>query len=407
MRPSAPRRAPPFLRNLTLLLSGRCTFSCDYCYQRVRSCAERLSWEDARAALDRLLASKARVRAVEFSGGEPLLAWDLLVRCVEHAEARNPRGRVLQLLLTTNGMLLAPERLAWLEEHGFFLRLSFDGPEAQARRCEGSFRRLDSLLDEMRRLHPPLFSRLRVHAAVLPSTVDALSESAAYFLAKGVREIYFYPVAGSGEPWPLQRLAELCSQTGEISALSVRRFEQTGDVPVLFLRAGAPEGPGCPDGEAFCGASRGDGFCVDPDGRAWSCPFFAASLAEPGAAAQEAVRAVDLGAVAGPRFASRLAALPARASAVRLLAGRERMRSGYRACAHCEFLPECGVCPAAESAEGDPGRVSDFACAFSMATLEARRTFAQRTAGAEREAQLRRLRRAAAALADALREAGQ
>jgi sulfatase maturation enzyme AslB (radical SAM superfamily) len=394
---------------VTLLLSGRCNLACAYCYQAARSCGDRLSWENARAALDQILASKARFRAVEFSGGEPLLEWNLLTGCAGYVESRRQKGRPIRFLLTTNGTLLTPEMLAWLEANRFSLRLSFDGPGAQGRRSAGSLERLDCLLEEIRGHHPSLFRRLRVHAAVLPSSVESLAESAAYFLRKGVPEVFFYPVAGGGEPWSMEGIAGLRAQAAKIVQMSAAHLAHCGTVPVLFLRAGAPGWPDCPKGAALCGASRGDGFCVDPDGRAWSCPFFAASLANPPEVAREAARVADLGEVADPRFSSRLAALPGRAASVGLISGRERKRSGYRACAGCEFLSQCAVCPAAaaaENPEGDPGRVSDFACAFSTATLEARRNFAARTAGAEAEAQFQRLRQAAAALAAVLRGAG-
>jgi hypothetical protein len=51
---------------------------------------------------------------------------------------------------------------------------------------------------------------------------------------------------------------------------------------------------------------------------------------------------------------------------------RTRMYSGIGRCGECEFLDECSICPAAICyAGGDPYRVPDHVCAFSVVMNEA------------------------------------
>ncbi len=58
--------------------------------------------------------------------------------------------------------------------------------------------------------------------------------------------------------------------------------------------------------------------------------------------------------------------------------GKERKRSRYSACAECEFLKQCSLCPMSlllRGEGGDPDRIPAFPCAFTRAALGSRRRF--------------------------------
>ncbi|MGA9750407.1 MAG: radical SAM protein [Acidobacteriota bacterium] len=369
-------------------MSGRCNLACSYCYQDRRSGPGRMPWPIARAALNFILERGRLPLTIAFSGGEPLLAEKLLVRCIEFVERNAPGNEAVHFVLTTNGTLLTPELLAFLATRNLSLQLSFDGvANAQGLRGAGTFTTLDGLLDRIRRDHPLFFrERLRVHATLQPSTISLFASSAGYFLRKKVPEVRFFPatgLAGAGGP---EEYALLRREAERVAEASLRHYERTGQVPVLFLRR--PEWPRAPeraDG-LICGAGWGKGLCVDAGGLAWSCPLFAGSLQSLSPLAGEASKILRLGDVRSAALAEQLASLDRRSISLRLLRGRREKYSFLGPCRECEFLDECTLCPAAVShspGNEDPDRVPDFVCAFARATGEARRVFQSRIGDAK------------------------
>ena len=74
------------LRSLTLVLTTACNLSCRYCYQDSRS-RKLMAEEILYAAVSKLLQSHRSSVLLCFSGGEPLLAFDLVRRAVARAES--------------------------------------------------------------------------------------------------------------------------------------------------------------------------------------------------------------------------------------------------------------------------------------------------------------------------------
>ena len=129
---------PPSLPKIGLQLvvvypTHACNLACRYCFER-KQCRSRQTPDDLMTdrtmcrALD--LVSRARSPRVSFFGGEPLLAWGKMRWGVERAEAVcKPRKTRPRLHVTTNGTLLDAERVRYLDEHGFTMIVSLDGPK--------------------------------------------------------------------------------------------------------------------------------------------------------------------------------------------------------------------------------------------------------------------------------------
>jgi uncharacterized protein len=114
--------------DVTLVLTHRCNLACRYCYAGEH---HRADMSDAvmERALDLLYMDGAAVAQLGFFGGEPLLAFDRLVRALAGARARAAAapGRELVVQLTTNGTRLGPRELAVLQAERARVTVSLDG----------------------------------------------------------------------------------------------------------------------------------------------------------------------------------------------------------------------------------------------------------------------------------------
>jgi sulfatase maturation enzyme AslB (radical SAM superfamily) len=361
-----------------------------------------MAWTTAKAALDFMLDHAPRPFSVEFSGGEPLLASDLLVHCVDYMESKRAKADSVSFGLVTNGTLLTCDLVDFLAARDIKLRLSFDGPiSAQNHRGEGTFDRLDGLLHETRARHPEWFqNRFRVHSVLHSETLGVWADTTRYFLAESVPEILFYPAIGRSEDCSADRLAVLEEQVQEIVDISARHWEMTDSVPVLHLRPTARDDSDPMDDGALCGAAEGAGLCVDTNGTAWSCPLFTGSSAAASPLRDEAAFVMKLGSVRSPDLPQRIAALPEKSAPLRLMTHRQDKYTSLGRCAECKFLPECFLCPAAISHQPgneDPDRIPDFFCAYMKAAIRARQAFQEQTGG-------RALKRQAVRINKALRD---
>lgn len=125
---------------LCLNVTEDCNFKCKYCLihgdQQIRpSNTDRyMSWEVAQKAIDHFLQSntKSTYKCISFYGGEPLLNFDLIRKCVEYTKDRN-----VGYAITTNASLLNGAIADYLAVHDFIVTVSLDGPQE----CHDRFRR--------------------------------------------------------------------------------------------------------------------------------------------------------------------------------------------------------------------------------------------------------------------------
>jgi sulfatase maturation enzyme AslB (radical SAM superfamily) len=366
--------------SLGLVVSADCNLRCSYCYQD-RKQPRQMSWATMAQALDLLTSSNGRRADVTFLGGEPLLGYPLIVRAVRRLGRRFPAKRRPDYVIATNGLLLTPRRLAFLERHRVNIQLSFDGvTPSQDLRSPGSFAILDRLLDRLSLRHRAYFRRrVMVAVTVTAPAIPHLAASFDYLLAKGVRDIAIGPAMGHPRLSKAQA-GELDRQFGRIFTQSRRHYQETGRVPLRLFRKSAPA-PRKPSRSALaCVAAIGRDLAVDVGGEVYSCALLIRScqtVARPALARRLA--AMSLGPVTDLQgLVQRRAQLPAAAMAAGIFGPQSRKRSSLARCATCRYAASCFVCPIAcaknpESA--DAGRIPEFQCAFNRIALEYRRRF--------------------------------
>ncbi len=367
------------VNRLSLALTNRCTLRCAYCFQNILN-EPRMLWDAIRAAIDLAARQPARTDII-FSGGEPLLEFQLLREAVEYAEAQRAPEKRVRYWLSTNGLLLSSEVADFLQAHQIIVQLSFDGiAAAQDYRGPQTFEILDRLLESLRTEHPDLFQHwLRIAMTVIPPTVRYMADSVAYFLRKGVRELSIAPCITHYPGWQVADIAELDAQIATISDMSRRHLDRTGEVPVKILHKEDGEMLDGHREHRLCGGLRGSSLAVDADGQVYGCPFFAKSCRK----LQEVplmsnLKALRMGDIRDPCFADR------RAAAVQTGRGflpsdwETRCYSSYGKCRDCAHRSRCFVCPVSvwsKPNDTDPFRVPDFICAFNRVVLKYRERF--------------------------------
>jgi len=133
------------INQLTLEVTQNCNLKCRYCifsggYSSFRShCTSFMPWEIAKQAIDyffQLVMSETRTRKYgniyfTFYGGEPLLNFPLIKRCVEYINKSKPYELKEKIIysMTTNGTLLSEEIIDYLINQEFNLSISLDGPK--------------------------------------------------------------------------------------------------------------------------------------------------------------------------------------------------------------------------------------------------------------------------------------
>jgi sulfatase maturation enzyme AslB (radical SAM superfamily) len=366
-----------------------------------------MPWPALRASLDLLIASSQRPVTVEFSGGEPFLEFPLIRRAVRYlARQRVPT----EFTVTTNGTDLTEGVAAFLDRHAIGVRLSFhSAPSVCERRDRETFRRLDRLLDSLRKHHRALWrNRLQVGVTIGIDDVSSLAETIEYLVEKDVRQIAMS--AAIGQPgWRVERIDEIERQFQRITALAARHYAATGTLPVALYRK---DGSGLREEKAgipWCNGALGHSFSVDPTGHAYGCVMLAgarpvvgdsrvpddagvsnARASESSALALGATSplwAFHLGDVRDRRFAQRLRRYPSTIRSSRMFQRRRTQRSSYGECGRCRFLMDCAICPGASAFatdRSDARRVSDFVCAFTRVSLTHRNRFPSQPSAEER-----------------------
>ncbi|HOT06715.1 MAG TPA: radical SAM protein [Methanotrichaceae archaeon] len=135
-------------RGFTQLLLGvteDCNLRCKYCiysdfYKHSRGYSEKyMNFFTAKKAIDNYFSllemgkrfNPLRRPTIGFYGGEPLLNFKLIEKCVDYIEQNYYKT---MFVMTTNGCLLDEEKAKWLMKHDFMIIVSLDGPEQEHNR---------------------------------------------------------------------------------------------------------------------------------------------------------------------------------------------------------------------------------------------------------------------------------
>ena len=268
-------------RTLDIEITARCNLRCRYCYADAGRKSVEMPWPLAKAAIDLVAENAGRLGSPRFAvgfhgGGEPLLAWNLVVQSVEYARAcAEEKGLTVEIFAASNGFL-SPEQRDYVASHFSSLNVSLDGPpdiqdyNRPTLSGSGSYALVCETLKDFDRRGFPYGVRATITASSVARMVDIVEHLTSEFRPTYV---HLEPV------WQCGR----CLTTGELPADEsdfiehFRSAAQRGrELGANVTYSGARLGMLV---SKFC-AAPGDGFSVLPEGIATSC-FEVTELSDP------------------------------------------------------------------------------------------------------------------------------
>ncbi len=248
--------------SFTFILTEKCNFNCSYCYQQKGERYTPIS--EIERALDFFAPFFKSECYVNFTGGEPLLAFEELKRAVSFIQKKNSRtSKRIGFSLTTNGSLVDDNILQFLRRNEFDVMLSFDGHAQEQSRKEGSSEKIKSVMDKFLGIPEIGFT---TNSVFIPSTVGFLSDSIQHLMEMGVSDIN---LSLSNFPaWDQESFLQLREELLSLRKFSLVHYKRNQRVPVSFLRKRHERG-------VFRCAAGKSRMALAPDGKLWGCYLFA------------------------------------------------------------------------------------------------------------------------------------
>lgn len=200
--------------HITLHLTNACNMACDYCFVDKQK-TERMEQATACAAVDMAAAHTPPEQPVGivFFGGEPLLEKTLIAMTVAHAqELARTTGRKFHFKITTNGLLLDPAFLRYIQDKPFMVALSLDGSREvhdlhrHDKKAAGTYARVWEAAGRLLEQKP--YSPVMM--TVNPDTLGQYAASVAHLFDMGFR--YIFPTLNFLAHWTEADMEELQRQ---------------------------------------------------------------------------------------------------------------------------------------------------------------------------------------------------
>ncbi|MFT3951061.1 MAG: thioether cross-link-forming SCIFF peptide maturase [Oscillospiraceae bacterium] len=121
------------VKAMCLHIAHDCNMRCDYCFASTGDFGvgrKLMDFETGKRAIDFLIEKSfdRKFLELDFFGGEPLLNFDVVKQIVAYARAREAEvGKVFRFTITTNGLLLDDDKIAFINREMSNVVLSIDG----------------------------------------------------------------------------------------------------------------------------------------------------------------------------------------------------------------------------------------------------------------------------------------
>jgi len=201
---------PRYLSALCLNVTHTCNMACKYCFAQQGDYGGEqavMNFDVAKNAVDLLMESPSPWADIDFFGGEPLIAWNMVEQTLAYAtEKAIKKNKKVRFSLTTNGLLLTADKLDVLDHYNVNLTLSLDGPKEVHdkfrvdRAGNGTY---DRILDVFREVERRRQGKNYYVRGTFTHETLSFSKSVMFLVDQGFKTISMEPVIGEGLPWSI------------------------------------------------------------------------------------------------------------------------------------------------------------------------------------------------------------
>jgi len=191
--------------SLSIFLGGSCNLNCSYCFIDKKN-LKKISPDviKLKKGIDLFLRCSTKDPTINFTGGEPLLYWEILRELIEYIREKKRR---IFMVVSTNGTLLDKEMFKFLKKYNVALSVSLDGKKEVNDIYRGSFETVWGNIKDLDR------ERIKISSVFTPKTINYLVENIKFFVKHGFRQFDFYPeVYGLWSKDQLRNLERVFSQ---------------------------------------------------------------------------------------------------------------------------------------------------------------------------------------------------
>jgi uncharacterized protein len=275
----------PVVKALCLHIAHDCNLKCGYCFAEegeYHGARSLMSFEVGKKAIDFLIGASGNRKNLEidFFGGEPTLNFDVVKQIVAYArDVEKEHNKNFRFTLTTNGVLLNDEMIAYINETMQNVVLSIDGRkemnDAMRKRAggQGSY---DLIVPKFQQLAESRNQdNYYVRGTYTRYNLD-FSKDVLHLADLGFQQISVEPVVGDAEKDYTLRPEDLPVLCKEYEDLAVRLLQRKKDgKPFHFFHfmIDLSGGPCVAKRLAGCGAGA-EYLAVTPEGDLYPCHQF-------------------------------------------------------------------------------------------------------------------------------------
>ncbi len=194
--------------NIQIMVTRRCHLRCSYCPIVKRD--QDTNVKNIKGAIDLLFTSSKHDLRLDFTGGEPLLRFDLIKKAVSYARQMARRhSKNISFYMVSNLISLTDETADFLASERFFIELSLDGEQHFHNLYKVGFEKHLNPYEATTRQLGKIFSRNIAHCAIMvvsPKTVHGLCDNFFHLTRLGFKDIGINYAIGALWTEPLQRV---------------------------------------------------------------------------------------------------------------------------------------------------------------------------------------------------------
>lgn len=270
------------VKALCLHVSHDCNLRCQYCFASTGDFGTghrmTMDFETAKKAIDWVIkkSEKRRNIEVDFFGGEPLMAMDVVKKTVEYARSLEQKhDKVFRFTITTNGVLLNDETIEYINREMSNVVLSLDGrpsvndhmrPTANGK---GSY---DVIVPKFQKLVAGRGTKdYYVRGTFTRENLD-YSKDVMHLASLGFRHISVEPASGPlDDPFAIKEsdLSKVCEEYEKLAKELIGRK----DVNFFHFNVDLAQGPCVIKRLRGCGAGC-EYVAITPDGDIYPCHQF-------------------------------------------------------------------------------------------------------------------------------------